>query len=44
MVLAFITVQTHPQKQRVELRGAELQYRKKGFAPWQFMEVEDENV
>ncbi|MEN3183975.1 MAG: hypothetical protein ABDK93_03150 [Atribacterota bacterium] len=38
LVRAYITVLTHPTKERVVLRGQSLSTRKEGYAPWQLLE------
>lgn len=40
LVRAYITVLTHPVKQKVVLFGQPLVTRKEGFAPWQILEAE----
>jgi hypothetical protein len=44
LLRAFVGVKTHPLKTRVELRARELSKRKEGYAEWQLLEVEDEDV
>jgi len=44
IVRAFIGVKTHPQKSRVELISTELADKKPGYATWQLLEVEDEDI
>ncbi len=44
MVRAFLTVKTHPRRNRVELRSCQLAERKQGYAPWQLLEVDDEEI
>jgi hypothetical protein len=44
LLRAFVGVKTHPQRARVELRARELSKRKEGYAEWQLLEVEDEDV
>uniref|UniRef100_A0A7V3YLS1 Uncharacterized protein n=1 Tax=Candidatus Caldatribacterium californiense TaxID=1454726 RepID=A0A7V3YLS1_9BACT len=41
LVRAYVTVKTHPTKQRVALTGVRLPLRKEGYAEWQLLE-EDE--
>ncbi len=38
IVRAFVTVKTHPQIERVVLKGRKLNQRKEGFAQWQVLE------
>lgn len=38
LVRAYITVLTHPAKERVVLKGQYLSTRKEGYAPWQLLE------
>ncbi len=38
IVRAFISIKTHPQKERIVLRGRRLTNRKEGFAEWQVLE------
>lgn len=38
LVRAYITVLTHPVKERVVLKGEHLSIRKEGYAPWQLLE------
>jgi hypothetical protein len=44
LLRAFVTVKTHPLKTGVELGARELSKRKEGYAEWQLLEVEDEDV
>jgi hypothetical protein len=44
IVRAFIGVKTHPRKTRVELARTELAECKPGYASWQLLEVEDEDI
>jgi len=41
IVRAFVSIKTHPQKERVVLRSLELKQRKEGYAKWQLLEVEE---
>lgn len=38
LVRAYITVLTHPVRERVVLKGQCLSTRKEGYAPWQLLE------
>jgi len=40
LVRAYITVKTHPVKDRVILKGERLAQRKNGYAEWQLLEEE----
>jgi phage baseplate assembly protein gpV len=40
LVRAYITVKTHPAKDRVTLKGERLAQRKDGYAEWQLLEEE----
>ncbi|UCE72652.1 MAG: hypothetical protein JSU99_04890 [Nitrospiraceae bacterium] len=40
LVRAYISIKTHPVQNKVVLRGAVLQERKKGYAEWQLLEQE----
>jgi hypothetical protein len=44
LLRAFVTVKTHPTRRKAVLKGRELGKTKKGYASWQLMEVEDEDV
>jgi hypothetical protein len=44
LLRGFLSVKTHPLRRRVVLAGRELARRKDGYAPWQLLEVEDEDV
>jgi hypothetical protein len=44
LLRAFVAVKTHPVKKKVVLRGRELEKTKEGYARWQLLEVEDEDV
>ncbi|HXX58524.1 MAG TPA: hypothetical protein VEI96_11025 [Thermodesulfovibrionales bacterium] len=38
LVRAYVTVKTHPLKNRVRLRNSRLPERKEGYAEWQLLE------
>lgn len=38
IVRAFVSIKTHPQLERVVLKGRRLTQRKEGFAEWQVLE------
>jgi hypothetical protein len=40
IVRAYITVKTHPTKNKIKLNGTKLRKRKKGYAEWQLIEME----
>ncbi|MCK5286914.1 MAG: hypothetical protein KAJ34_00370 [Thermodesulfovibrionia bacterium] len=40
IVRAYITVKTHPTKNKIQLKGTKLRKRKKGYAEWQLLEME----
>lgn len=44
IVRAFVTVKTHPGRDRVVLRGSGAGKRKRGYARWQLLEVQDEEL
>jgi hypothetical protein len=44
IVRAFVTVKTHPERDKVVLRGSEAGKRKRGYAKWQLLEVQDEEL
>jgi hypothetical protein len=44
LLRALVTVKTHPQKTKVELRARGLSKRKEGYAEWQLLEVKDEDL
>ncbi|MGD0884161.1 MAG: hypothetical protein ABSA46_04660 [Thermodesulfovibrionales bacterium] len=41
LVRAFITLKTHPLKDKVKLKRVKLTDKKKGYAEWQLLETED---
>jgi hypothetical protein len=41
IVRAYINIKTHPQRQRVVLRGRMLEDKKDGYAEWQLIEEGD---
>jgi len=43
LVRAYITLKTHPRKNRVRLKGKRLDQRKEGFAEWQLLGAEGED-
>jgi hypothetical protein len=42
LVRAYITVKTHPVKNKIRLRGERFNTRKDEYAEWQLIEVEDD--
>lgn len=40
IVRAYITVKTHPEIDRIHLKGRRLDKRKEGYAEWQLLEQE----
>ncbi len=44
IVRAYITLKTHPQKERVVLVGQRVSFRKDGYAEWQLLEAEAPNA
>jgi hypothetical protein len=44
LLRAFVTVKTHPVRSRVVMKAVRADDRKEGFAKWQLLEVEDEDV
>jgi hypothetical protein len=44
LLRAFTTVKTHPTRTRVALMGGRQEKIKDGYAEWQLLEVDDEDV
>lgn len=40
IVRAYINIKTHPERQKVVLKGKRLKERKEGYAEWQLIEEE----
>jgi hypothetical protein len=40
IVRAYINIKTHPERQKVILKGKKLKERKEGYAEWQLIEEE----
>jgi hypothetical protein len=43
LVRAYVTLKTHPRKERVKLQGKRVGQRKEGYAEWQLLEAEEKD-
>jgi len=44
LLRAYTAVKTHPKVKRVVLKGRKVNKRKRGYAEWQLLEAEDEDI
>jgi hypothetical protein len=43
LVRAYVTLKTHPGKERLKLQGKRLGQKKEGYAEWQLLEAEEKD-
>jgi hypothetical protein len=44
LVRAYIALKTHPRRNKVRMKGKKLDQKKEGYAEWQLLEAEGEEI